>query len=935
MMIEKKAKNFRLEKWIIIGMLVLLPNSGYLASFAASSIFYLSNVFLHVGLGALLFLPIVICGRRYLKRYAHTGKELGLYAGNLGYWLLIAGMSLGLGLTVSGVRGELIWLLYAHIALCVFGVIFFVVSIRRVGHQISIDNPINTVGRYLLICVSVAICIPILVKSYQLVFLRIDDRIHNPHAAPMDMPGEAQHGEQGAFYPSSIAALPHDKGDTEFLLRSETCGESGCHPDIYQQWQSSAHRYSDFKNLWYRAAVSEAENKLGTQSTKWCAGCHTPTTLLRGEMQAPASQYGQLPSAHSGISCTVCHAIVEVRGTMGQGGFIIEKPKLFDMLAGENAALKKLYAWFVHLDPAPHRAAFRQPFLRNENGAFCSSCHKAHTDKPLNQTRWLQIINDYDSWQASNFGQGDRDYAHIEKRKNCVACHMPFVKISNGQEVREHRMLGANTLLPLLNNDPEQLRATTAFQQNNRITLDLFALSLAPQREVALPAAEEAAPMAPQTATVMASQYDGRQTPEAVTNWDSLLVPLTEDLPALPRGRSLRLDVVVRSLNIGHYFPAGAADMAQAWLELQIVDESDRIIFWSGAMRENEVDSSAHVYGVTMIDSAGRAVSHVRSWEAAGARFVNLLPPNAAEVVRYRVRIPEDCGERVRMIAKLNYRKYRATHLQWLNDPAVQAGRGAALAKITLPVVEIARAEATLRVAPENRATDSSPASPVSSERWKNYGIGLMRQNEWAGAEYAFTQALRAAPEDDDLMINLGIIQLRTGRVREAKSAFQKVVEKSEASGRARYYLGMALKAEGDYREALKAVKKASDLARRDREFRLEIGRLYHLLGDYERAIRSFKRALRIDPEDPVVYYEMAQTYRAKGDAKSAARVEALYRRFGKDEQMSALERKFHGQNSEALPRLYHEHHSVNLERFEPSSARDTSNGHWASGKKR
>lgn len=225
-----------------------------------------------------------------------------------------------------------------------------------------------------------------------------------------------------------------------------------------------------------------------------------------------------------------------------------------------------------------------------------------------------------------------------------------------------------------------------------------------------------------------------------------------------------------------------------------------------------------------------------------------------------------------------------------------------------------------------------SASFSVSPERWQDYGLGLIRQNDLSGAEYAFAQALKSAPDNDDLAINLGIVRLRTGRVLEARFAFQEVAERSDESGRAHYYLGMALKAEGDYRKALNSVKKASDLVRRDREFRIEIGRLYHLIGDYERAIRSFKRALRIDPEDPVVYYEMAQTYLAKGDAKSAARVEALYRRFGKDENMVTLEQKFRPHGADAPPHVYHEHHSIDFERL--NSSTDTTNGHSPTGQK-
>ncbi len=887
MMAEKDSKKFRVEKWLLIGILILLPNSGYLLAFAEASILYLGNVFLHVGLGLLLFIPILLYGWRFLKQQARTGKELGLYAGHLGYWLLVLGMALGLYLTIAGVKQRTTLLLYAHLVLCFLGVIFLVISIRRVGHQISISNPINTAGRYLLVFVSLTVCIPILVLVYRMLFVRYDDRIHNPHSAPKSMADEAMGGAEGPFYPSSIATAAGDTLATDFMLTPETCGEANCHPDIYQQWQSSTHRSSDFKNFWYRQAFAHAEQKIGTTSTKWCAGCHAPAALLHGTSNLPAAQQTQHASAHAGISCTVCHAIVDVRGTLGQGGFIIEKPKMFDLLASKNPTIKQIYAWFVHLDPAPHRDTFRRPFHRNENGAFCSSCHKAHTDAPINNARWLQIMNDYDSWQDSNFGQADRDFAYIEKRKNCVACHMPLVPTHDGKEaVRDHRFLGANSLLPLLNKDEAQAQATAAFLKEDRIALDLFALNLAAPSDTVL--ADTSA-----THVELATLLEPPQTKTAlVANapaHDSLFVLQSQSTLVLQRGKSVRLEVVVRSRNIGHAFPAGMADMAQAWLEVKIVDEQGKTIFVSGETRAEEVDPQAHFYGVEMVDSTGARTSHERSWEARAAKFVNLLPPNSAELVRYRFTLPEDCGERLQLTAKLNYRKYRPQYLQWLHDSAARQSLGLR-EDVRLPIVEMARAEAQIQIGAPHAASVADSAH--FAERWQSYGIGAMRRNEWALAEHAFRQAMRLASENVYHCINLGAMLLRDGRTSEAKALFEAAVEKDDESARAQYYLGMALKAEGDYRKALNYVKRASELANRDREFRVEIGRIYHLLGDYERAIRSFKRALRIDPEAPLVYFEMMNTYRAKGDEKSAKRVEKLYLRFSKDESMKVLERK-------------------------------------------
>jgi hypothetical protein len=40
------------------------------------------------------------------------------------------------------------------------------------------------------------------------------------------------------------------------INRSARCATSGCHPDIYQQWSQSAHRFSSFNNPFYKASYS-------------------------------------------------------------------------------------------------------------------------------------------------------------------------------------------------------------------------------------------------------------------------------------------------------------------------------------------------------------------------------------------------------------------------------------------------------------------------------------------------------------------------------------------------------------------------------------------------------------------------------------------------------------------------------------------------------
>jgi len=68
-------------------------------------------------------------------------------------------------------------------------------------------------------------------------------------------------------------------------MDSEKCGE--CHKDIYEQWNSSAHHFASFNNQFYEIdRVMQAVN--GTQSSKWCAGCHDHAVFFNGRFELPS-----------------------------------------------------------------------------------------------------------------------------------------------------------------------------------------------------------------------------------------------------------------------------------------------------------------------------------------------------------------------------------------------------------------------------------------------------------------------------------------------------------------------------------------------------------------------------------------------------------------------------------------------------------------------
>jgi len=61
----------------------------------------------------------------------------------------------------------------------------------------------------------------------------------------------------------------------EALLGSDTCGSSGCHDQIYDEWIPSAHGFSA-QDVLFRDVQEVLAETSGSADTRSCAGCHDP-----------------------------------------------------------------------------------------------------------------------------------------------------------------------------------------------------------------------------------------------------------------------------------------------------------------------------------------------------------------------------------------------------------------------------------------------------------------------------------------------------------------------------------------------------------------------------------------------------------------------------------------------------------------------------------
>jgi tetratricopeptide (TPR) repeat protein len=388
--------------------------------------------------------------------------------------------------------------------------------------------------------------------------------------------------------------------------------------------------------------------------------------------------------------------------------------------------------------------------------------------------------------------------------------------------------------------------------------------------------------------------------------------PLDKIGATVRRGESVRVEVVVRTRKVGHFFPAGTVDAFDVWVELEAVDDRGRVLFHSGSLQwENgPVDPGAHFYRSLQLDAHGNVINKRNAWMTRSVAYVRLIPPGAADTIHYRFDVPPDAGGRIALRAKVNYRKFSWWNTQWSFagvrephdapppvSPAFDDGRwtftgdvsrvsGQVKAIPAIPITVMAQAEASLTVAPRSGdlPISTAPLDPSARERWNDYGIGLLLQGDLQGAAGAFEKVTDIDPAYADGWVNRARAQIQEGNVNAAEPLLRKALALDGNLAKTHFFLGIALKSLGRYDEALEHLQAAAARYPRDRVVRNQVGRVLFLQRRFDAAIAELKQVLTIDPEDLQAHYSLMLCYRGARDFDAAAREESLYNRFKADE---------------------------------------------------
>jgi Tfp pilus assembly protein PilF len=929
-----------MQRWRSLGVLVLAVTAVYLYAAPAATIFFAGTVLLHTGLGLLAVLAIL-----FLLIRGDLRQESML--AHIGWLFFLAGGAIGIVLIKIGTAHRYDRWLYLHIALCAVGVLF-IASAWLASRSWLNAGLLQQTLRFALVTLLLA---GIAAGAWWVRNIAWKNAyvIRNPAIAPATMNQEGD-GPDGKFFPSSVQTKDGNFIPSDYFLKSQACER--CHADIYKQWQSSMHHFSSFNNQWYRKSIEYMQDVDGVKQSKWCAGCHDPALLFSGKFDKPIKESINTPEANAGLSCMMCHSIVHVKSTMGQGDFVLEYPKLHELAASDNPVVRALHDFMVRLNPEPHRRVFLKPFMRSEVPEFCSGCHKVHLDQPFNNYRWLRGFDEYDNWQASGVsGQGARSFYYPPNPMMCADCHMPLVPSKdegnvNGY-VHSHRFPGANTAVPTANEDAAQLDISRKFLQDGQLSVDIFAISPASKES---PAAGSAGYPKQELSTSFAVGEEAESSlPQGPAGEARpITAPLGRVEAAVRRGDDVLVDVVVRTRKVGHFFPGGTVDAFDVWLELQATDDKGQTIFWSGKVQDDgkgPVDPGAHFYKSLQIDDHGNPINKRNAWATRAVVYVHLIPPGAADTVHFRMHIPEGAGNHITLHSKLNYRKFLWWNTQfayagveqkssnpadgspdvakghddrkWAFDGDTSTVSGQIKAIPNLPIITIAEDTKTLRVLPRSAPAPAPQVTLVKDDwtRWNDYGIGLFLQGDLKGSEQAFTKITEMAPENFDGWTNVGRARLQEGNTDGAKVVLLKALALKPGLARANYFYARVLKDEGKYDEAESALAAVLAQYPRDRVVHNELGRILFLQKRYADAVKEFQQTLSIDPEDLQANYNLMLCYTGLGDETRANEHKERYLRFKADESSQALTgayRQAHPEDNTERQTI-HEHVSVAL----------------------
>jgi hypothetical protein len=497
------------------------------------------------------------------------------------------------------------------------------------------------------------------------------------------------YGEDRPFAPSLAQTASNQAYDPRTMSGSESCGTAGCHEEILEEWQTSAHRYSAM-DPGFRTIQATMGQQNGPESTRYCAGCHDPISLFAGTKNLFVDELTNAQGMDEGVSCVICHSIQET-DVQGNANYVIRQPERYVYELEPEGVGRLVRDFVIRAYPAQHKESFSKTLFKSPE--YCAACHKQFVDEEINQVGWVQLQNQFDNWKNSRWNNPGDPETTIE----CRECHMPlqesldpargddqdYNRTAQDGQHRSHRFLGANQVVP--------------------VWLDL-------------PGAEEHVEL---TRKWLRGEIE---IPEIAHKWrEGPAIPIEIEAPErVAAGEEVVIRTHLTNNKAGHEFPTGPLDIIQAWVEITVTDQAGQLVFQSGHRDEEHfIEPGSFIYKVEPVDRYGNLVDRHNLWEMVGVRFRRSLFPGFSDQAEFSflcpaslIEPPEDAAsqlgdeavqlrvaegggvERLEVTARLMYRKFDQFLLNFLEGGP---------SELTSPVTVMSEDHATIEVAAAER----------------------------------------------------------------------------------------------------------------------------------------------------------------------------------------------------------------------------------------
>ncbi len=640
-------------------------------------------VLAHTLVGLIFLVPILVYQARHLAAYWTRPSSPVKAMGYLATAATAVAIVSGLVLTVQAIWGRRISYAWdtAHV-IATFALVAFVlphVVVILVRDRALVRRPEGAAlgaaqRRTLVSAAGMTLAFAVLVGIGWAAYS--GDRLDHVFPADYAYP----YGKDRPFAPSLARTTTGGAYDPRLLSGSESCGTAGCHEQIVAEWRVSAHRWAAMDPAFQRIQTEMAKQN-GSESTRYCGGCHDPISLFSGAKTTFNEKLTTLIGYDEGVSCLSCHSI-RTTDVEGNANYIVAQPDryLFELRSGRGSRF--LRDFLIRAYPRQHVADLSKRLFKTPE--YCAACHKQFVDQEVNKVGWVQLQNQYDNWRKSRWNHPGDPRKTIE----CRECHMPlndssdpargdtldYNRSAGDRRHRSHRFIGANQVMPALLKIPgheEQVRLTESW---------------------------------------LKGEYE---IPEIADKWSrgpavalELIVP-----ESVAPGGEVPVRAVVTSNKVGHDFPTGPLDIIQSWVEITATDPDGKVLFAIGRRDDrNFIEPGTFMFKAEPVDQYGNLIDRHNLWEMVGVRYRRSLFPGFSDTAEYafrcpggaeagsgptrydrdfKVPVPKAGPKEIRVVARLLYRKID----QYLINFMFGESSG-----LTTPVTEMARAEATIVV---------------------------------------------------------------------------------------------------------------------------------------------------------------------------------------------------------------------------------------------